>query len=542
MNPHRTRNHGSIEHRESIKRMLDKTKKDNRVKVLRGKLQKVALNLTENVKYNMTNFMKRPSKQKTRFERELYGDMLATNSKDKMQLLTNLESTRDDKILERDEDGDIVNSLGDTRGTALVHSFSEENPHGIVSPIDKGEQEYQQTKALIKTTADGKPPRMTQERATRTLENIEKGNARKGVSINPTYKFKVSKLKGKLQKMAAVGLPDNFGKDPEEYSSYSDFLDKFQKGEKPDLKPSKYPLPKYFEEDYEAFHDKVQDIAFRFEDASDAGIDIENKENENQLQGNWGDLSETNKGSLRNHYQKQLSKELSWQKDPKLYTSGKLPESQQTYAQPGFNKNLVLDEVDPKEGYATINPNDIKPKFPKQYDDPSKYSKLKGRLQKLATDINRSPVNNTMSKSDEIINSFGNSGLSIEGVDGVYDTDNHKILDANNSDDVERLRGLYGKDKYIGTNSETDTRDGPNTNDLERTRKELQAIEDKGGVPALGFDSAEGGSLEALNVSVVNSKEEVLQALNKNQWGTGILHPNGKFEIVKSLKYIGRNK
>ena len=172
----------------------------------------------------------------------------------------------------------------------------------------------------------------------------------------------------------------------------------------------------------------------------------------------------------------------------------------------------------------------------------SKIRQLKGKLQKIATDINRSPVDNNMSKSDEIINSFKNSGLSIEGVDGVYDTENHKILDANNSDDVERLRGLYGKDKYIGTNSETDTRDGPNTNDLERTRKELQDIEDKGGVPALGFDSTEGGSLEALNVSVVNSKEEILQALNKNQWGTGILHPNGKFEIVKSLKYIGRNK
>ena len=42
MNPHRERNHGSIEHRESIKRMLDKTKRDNRVKVLRGKLQKMA--------------------------------------------------------------------------------------------------------------------------------------------------------------------------------------------------------------------------------------------------------------------------------------------------------------------------------------------------------------------------------------------------------------------------------------------------------------------------------------------------------------------
>ena len=344
----------------------------------------MALNLTENVKYNMSNFMKRPEKLKTRFEKELFGDMMATNSKDKMQLLTNLESTRDDKILERDEDGDIINSLGDTRGTALVHSFSEENPHGIVSPIDKGEQEYQQTKALIKTTADGKPPRMTQERATRTLDDIEKGNVRKSRRpVDSTYKFKISKLQARLQKMAAVGLPDNFGKDPEEFSNFSDFLDKFQKGVNPDLEPSKYPLPKYFEEDYEAFHDKVQDSAFRFEDASDAGIDIENKENENQLDGVWGDLSEPNKVSLRNHYQKHLSNELSWQKSTQIYSSGNLPESQKTYAQPGFHKNLVPDDVDPEGGYSTINPDDIKPKFPKQYDDPSKYSKLKDKLNKL---------------------------------------------------------------------------------------------------------------------------------------------------------------
>ena len=196
--------------------------------------------------------------------------------------------------------------------------------------------------------------------------------------------------------MAAVGLPDDFGKDPEEFSNFSDFLDKFQKGENPDLKPSKYPLPKYFEEDYEAFHNKVQDSAFRFEDASDAGIDIENKENQNQLDGVWGDLSETNKGSLRNYYQKHLSKELSWQKNPKINTSGKLTESQQTYAQPGFHKNLIPDDVDPEDGYATINPDDIKPKFPKQYDDPSKYSKLKDKLQKIAT-INKNALgNNTM--------------------------------------------------------------------------------------------------------------------------------------------------
>jgi len=46
LNPHRTRNHGSREHRESIKRMLDKTKRDNRTKVLRGQLQKMAVRFT----------------------------------------------------------------------------------------------------------------------------------------------------------------------------------------------------------------------------------------------------------------------------------------------------------------------------------------------------------------------------------------------------------------------------------------------------------------------------------------------------------------
>ena len=55
---------------------------------------------------------------------------------------------------------------------------------------------------------------------------------------------RVKVLRGQLQKMAAVGLPDDFGKDPEEFSNFSDFLDKFQKGENPDLKPSKYPKPK----------------------------------------------------------------------------------------------------------------------------------------------------------------------------------------------------------------------------------------------------------------------------------------------------------
>ena len=48
MNPHRERNHGSIEHRESIKRMLQKTNVENRKRALRGQLQKMAANYDVN--------------------------------------------------------------------------------------------------------------------------------------------------------------------------------------------------------------------------------------------------------------------------------------------------------------------------------------------------------------------------------------------------------------------------------------------------------------------------------------------------------------
>ena len=645
--------------------MLDKTKRDNRVKVLRGKLQKVALNLTENVKYNMTNFMKRPEAQKTRFEKELWGDMLATNSKDKMQLLTNLEATRDDKILERDEDGDIVDSLGDTRGTALVHSFSEDKPHGIVSPIDKQEQEYQQTKLLMKQTADGKPPRMTQERATRTLDDIEKGNARKSRRpVDSTYKFKVSKLQARLQKIAAKGdivptkyyggNPDTTIKmKPKEYldktsstglqesiaenrkiehnSGVISDLNNTHSGNPADnnyvrenTKKKKYYIYQDKDGNYtKDFHKyyKMKDTVgvneLDFIDENTEPTTYEGKtptgwrghDTRNKILGTGEDTTgfdrtgeeifRGDEAGSTEYFKRKLRRGDSIERpflsvnDKNKVTSHEGRHRSRAMMEEGVTEEEVnvmgdmskdyygikdiisgqqnsLDEVKRQSDLAErirrtipfefnkrmkgresesvrISPQTLKEKLDKIKEDTrapifGRYSKLKGKLQKIATDINRSPVDNNMSKSDEIINSFQNSGLSIEGVDGVYDTENHKILDAFNSDDVERLRELYGKDKYIGTNSETDTRDGPNTNDLERTRKELQFIEDAGGIPALGFDSTEGGSFEALNISVVNSKEEVLQALNKNQWGTGILYPTGKFEVVKSPKYTGRNK
>ena len=173
--------------------------------------QRQALDMTENVKLNMKNFMGRPQKSKTRFETELFGDMMATNSKDKMHLLSNLESTRDDKILRRDDEGTIIDSLGDTRGTALVHSFNKDNPHGIVSPIEKQDTKYQQTKMLMRKTSDV-GPQMNRDDAERTIDDIFKGNARRSTKpIKTTQSSKFSKLKARL---AAVGLPDSFGKDP----------------------------------------------------------------------------------------------------------------------------------------------------------------------------------------------------------------------------------------------------------------------------------------------------------------------------------------
>ena len=426
--------------------MLDKTKRDNRTKVLRGQLQKMAVRFTSSFGPDWDAIDAFKSKEKylskkfesTGNELKLNGHVVARHHKDGIEVSNAGHDTNKTYstikglgIHARNQKGitKLNNKVIDVNSGEFVlvpHKDISDKPitYTKTKPqkryrsvgeqskfrdlVEKNEAAVQGRKNKLPLSQINVQPKDQKQinKITGVKSPIGKEilgveahhilshkknpglrtNTNNGIMI-PKQDHKMltsfAKLKGRLQKIAAVGLPDKFGKDPEEFSSFSDFLDKFQKGENPDLKPSKYPLPKYFEEDYEAFHNKVQDSAFRFEDASDAGIDIENKENQNQLDGVWGDLSETNKGSLRNYYQKHLSKELSWQKDPKLYTSGKLPESQQTYAQPGFHKNLIPDDVDPEDGYATINPDDIKPKFPKQYDDPSKYSKLKDKLNKL---------------------------------------------------------------------------------------------------------------------------------------------------------------
>jgi len=349
---------------------------------------------------------------------------------------------------------------------------------------------------------------------------------------------KIRQLKGKLQKIAAVGMPKGFGKDPEEYSSFSDFLDKFQKGENPDLEPSKYPLPKYFEEDYEAFHDKVQDSAFRFEDASDAGIDIENKENENQLQGNWDDLSEPNKGSLRNYYQKHLSKELSWQKDTSLYTSGKLPESQKTYTQPGFHKNIIPDEIDPEGGYATINPKDIKPKFPKDYGTPGQFAKLKQKVALIKENTTRPSMK---SLAQEITNKFRVNKLrgSVKG-GFTYDPTSDTLLDASNREQALQIRKIFGgqKGKNLGFNSITqDDKGNKPITDIGIISNQLHKLEKSGKKPILG------GYKQGLNASfsIHGSDKDILKSLPHGQESSlsiepngdsYLLYPNGKKELI----------
>ena len=163
-------------------------------------------------------------------------------------------------------------------------------------------------------------------------------------------------------------------------------------------------------------------------------------------------------------------------------------------------------------------------------------SKLK---QKAA--LIKSHVANQGMQADKIVDSYLSSGMGYKNIDGVYDHENSTILNGFSNVDSQRMKDLFnGQGKFIGTNSVTDTRAGSN-HDIERVRKELRDVEEKGGIPALGFDGSEGGSLEALNISVVNSKEEVMNALSDNQWGTGILSPDGKFSIEESSTYKGRS-
>jgi len=117
---------------------------------------------------------------------------------------------------------------------------------------------------------------------------------------------------------------------------------------------------------------------------------------------------------------------------------------------------------------------------------------------------------------------------------GVYDPIEDRILDARIPLDAIRLQRLFeGGTNKIGFNSITDTRQGPAT-DEDLIRSQLKGIEQAGGIPALGFDE---GSLEALDVMVDSTDDEILTILRDSQRSTGILDADLTFRIVDSPKF-----
>ena len=123
------------------------------------------------------------------------------------------------------------------------------------------------------------------------------------------HKRRINKLKARTSKMR-LAVMDGYGK------------------------KSPYPLPRYFEKDYEAFHDKIQDPAFHFSEP-------------------WKDIDESYKRKLRPHYRKQFGRELDWQNASDRTTAG----DAETYIKPGFHKNTIIDD-----GFTEINESDIVPK------------------------------------------------------------------------------------------------------------------------------------------------------------------------------------
>ncbi len=105
-------------------------------------------------------------------------------------------------------------------------------------------------------------------------------------------------------------------------------------------------LPKYTEEDFKAYHDKINDPAFYGEDEEDAGIP--NPLNISYPEADyWDDYSEANKKIMRSYYTKHFRNELNWQSD-------------KTYLKSGFSKNLTEDPDYPNTaGFWDISDDDI---------------------------------------------------------------------------------------------------------------------------------------------------------------------------------------
>jgi len=167
-------------------------------------------------------------------------------------------------------------------------------------------------------------------------------------------------------------------------------------------------------------------------------------------------------------------------------------------------------------------------------------TKVQSKLSKLkATFNNNENINNGMiqlaknQSADGIINTFIKGKHNIQGVSGVYDPINSKILDATRPTDAMNLQKFYDSGtKNIGFNSITDTRHRPAT-DIESIRNQLKQIEQSGGVPALGFDN---GSLEAVSV-ILGSDDEILGKLLDHQNSTGILGGDLSFRILDNPRF-----
>ena len=114
-----------------------------------------------------------------------------------------------------------------------------------------------------------------------------------------------------------------------------------------------------------------------------------------------------------------------------------------------------------------------------------------------------------------------------DNTDGLFDHEVGQILDATTDEGVTRLHELYGKNRYIGLNSVTDTDGGKIKNyDKALTIKQLDKIQSTGGVPALGFD---GGSLEAVDVAHGKTVDEILARVEPTQITTGIVAPTAEW-------------
>ena len=138
--------------------------------------QRMALTLNEHVKSKMTDFMKRQKRGETsNWENELFGDMMNENSKSKMMLLTNLEATRDDRVLkpeDRDEEGYITNALGDTQG--IITHTSNPAESGL-DTMNQDQVDYNRQKLLRRSTTNT----FSRDEAEKKLKDIAEGRGQK---------------------------------------------------------------------------------------------------------------------------------------------------------------------------------------------------------------------------------------------------------------------------------------------------------------------------------------------------------------------------